>query len=79
MQLLIHLTPPDHDAWRSRFDADYEDRMQAGMTLMQMWRHVDGPGLSLLFDVNDRGRADDWLSRERATGPALDARFLATA
>ncbi|MEM7488315.1 MAG: DUF3303 family protein [Pseudomonadota bacterium] len=79
MHLLIHLTPPDYDAWKQDFDANAEARMQAGLTLLQLWRAAGGPGVTALFEANDRGRAQAWIDRESATGPDLDARFLKTA
>ena len=79
MQMLIHLTPPDRDAWRKDFDGDYEDRMNAGLTQLQLWNDADGTGVTALFEVNDRAKAQGWLDRESATGPAIDARFLRTA
>jgi hypothetical protein len=79
MQLLIHLTPGDYDAWKRDFDANAETRMQAGLTLMQLWRAASGGEVTALFEVNDRGRAKDWVDRESATGPAIEARFLKTA
>ncbi|WP_371156325.1 DUF3303 family protein [Jannaschia sp. 2305UL9-9] len=79
MNLLIHLVPADYDAWKQDLDATAEQRMQAGMTLLQLWRQADGPGVTALFEVNDRKKAQAWLDRESATGPDLDARFLRTA
>jgi hypothetical protein len=79
MQLLVHLTPPDYDAWKADFDANAEARMQAGLTLLQLWREAGGAGVTALFEANDRKRAQAWVERESATGPALDARFLETA
>jgi hypothetical protein len=79
MHLLLHLTPSDYDAWRREFDADAETRMQAGLTMLQLWRAASGAEVTALFEVNDRKRAEGWLDRERATGPALEARFLRTA
>lgn len=79
MNLLIHLTPADYDAWKRDFDANAETRMQAGLTLMQLWRATQGNEITALFDVNDRARAQAWIDRETATGPAIEARFLKTA
>jgi hypothetical protein len=79
MHLLLHLTPPDYDAWKQDFDAHAEARMQAGLTLLQLWRAASGPEVTALFEANDRKRAQDWVDRESATGPAIDARFHKTA
>ena len=79
MHLLLHLALAAYDPWKAAFDADAETRMQAGLTLLQLWRDADGGGVTALFEVNDRKKAEDWIARESATGPALDARFMKTA
>ncbi|WP_308916073.1 DUF3303 domain-containing protein [Jannaschia sp. LMIT008] len=79
MQLLLHLTPADRDAWRADFDRNAENRMNAGLTLLQLWHDADGTGVTALFEANDRAKAQAWIDREAATGPAIDARFLRTA
>lgn len=80
MQLLIDLTTTDFAAWKREFDADAENRMHAGLTLLQMWRGADEPnGVACLFEVNDRKRAQDWLDKEAGFGAAVTARFLNTA
>ncbi|MDB2407151.1 hypothetical protein N9W17_01285 [Jannaschia sp.] len=79
MHLLIHLTPTDATTWRADFDANAETRMQAGLTLMQLWQAADGAEITALFEANDRARAQAWIDREAATGPSIDARFLKTA
>ncbi|UWQ21700.1 DUF3303 family protein [Jannaschia sp. W003] len=76
MNLLLHLTPPAYDAWKAGFDADTEKRMNAGLTLLQLWRDADSGGVTALFEVNDRAKAEAWLEVENATGPALAARFM---
>ncbi|WP_299816395.1 DUF3303 family protein [uncultured Jannaschia sp.] len=79
MHLLVHLTPADYDTWKADFDRDMEARMNAGLTLMQLWRDMDGTGVTALFEANNRKKASDWLENERRTGGSLDARFLRTA
>ena len=80
MNLLLHLTPaPDYDAWKRDFDSRAEDRMNAGLTLYQLWRDADGPGVTALFEVNDRKRAQAWVDAMRATDGPVDARFMRTA
>jgi hypothetical protein len=80
MQMLIDFTTTDFAAWKSAFDRDAEDRMQAGLTLLQMWRGADEPAaVTCLFKVNDRARAQAWLDKEAAFGAAVTARFLETA
>ncbi len=80
LNLLLHLTPaPDYDAWKRDFDAHAETRMQAGLTLFQLWRDADGSGVTALFECNDRKRAQDWVDRLAATDGPVDARFMRTA
>jgi hypothetical protein len=80
MQLLLDVTAPDPAAWKARFDAQAENIRNAGMTLLQMWRGADQPGeVTLLFEVNDRPRAQAWLDKEAALGAAYRARFVNTA
>ena len=75
MQLLTETTAADFAAFKSDFDAAASVRMEAGLTLLQMWREADAPGTVLcLFEVNDRARAESWLARDGHTG-----RFLETA
>ncbi|MBS1302540.1 hypothetical protein [Loktanella sp. SALINAS62] len=80
MQMLADITTGDFDAFKSSFDADAEKRMAAGLTLMQMWRVADdAQRVVCLFDVNDRKRAQDWLTTEQQTGVKITGRFLKTA
>jgi hypothetical protein len=80
MQLLIDYTTASFPAWKAEFDADAENRMQAGLTLLQMWREADNPNaVACLFEVNDRARAQAWLDKEAGFGAAFPARFLKTA
>jgi hypothetical protein len=77
MQLLVTFTAPDYAAWQSAFDGHAEDRGQAGLTLLQIWRDADDPAAVLcLFEVNDRPRAQGWLDKEAGFGSAFTARFL---
>ena len=78
MNMLVSFAPSDVSAWKEAFDADYEDRMNAGLTVLQLWRDADGSGVVALFDVNDRGKAEAWAKKERATGTGLETRFLST-
>lgn len=80
MQLLLQIDTPDYDAWKSAFDADFEDRMQAGLTQLQLWRSADHSTATFaLFEVNDRARAQAWLDKEAGFGAAITAHFLRTA
>lgn len=79
MNLLTHHTPADYDAWKADFDAHSETRMQAGLTLLQLWRDADGTGVTALFEVNDRKKAQAWVDREDQTDGPVTARFMRTA
>ena len=74
MQLL--LTYPSAPA---DWTASVEDRSNAGLTQLQLWRDSDGGAMVALFEVNDRDKAEAWLNKERGLGASIDARFLRTA
>jgi hypothetical protein len=77
MHLLCHFDTPDFPAWKSAFDGDAENRMQAGLTLLQMWRSADNASAVVcLFEVNDRRRAEEWVAKETGFGAALTTEFL---
>lgn len=79
MQLICRYDTPDYAAWKSAFDADTEDRMHAGLTTLQVWRDADGPAALVLFEVNDRARAEAHLGKEAALGRPATATYLRTA
>jgi hypothetical protein len=79
MNLLTHHTPASYDAWKQDFDAHAETRRNAGLTLLQLWRNVDGNGVTALFEVNDRKKAQAWVDREDQTNGPVTARFMRTA
>ncbi|SHI86537.1 DUF3303 family protein [Wenxinia saemankumensis] len=80
MQLLLQIDTPDYEGWKSAFDADAEDRMHAGLTLLQLWRDADTNGQAFaLFEVNDRAKAEAWVQKERGFGGQMTASFLLTA
>ena len=77
MQLLCHLDTPDFPGWKSSFDAEASERMEAGLTLLQMWRDADSrSGVWMLFEANRRPDAEEWLAKEAGFGGAMDAHFL---
>ena len=79
-QLLCQLDTSDFPGWKRDFDAESTDRMEAGLTLLQMWRDADSrSGVFLLFEVNDRDRARSWLDKEQGFGGPMTAHFLKTA
>ncbi|GGL52751.1 DUF3303 family protein [Wenxinia marina] len=80
MQMICRFDTVSWDEWKPRFDGDAEDRMHAGLTLLQMWRDVDTPdAVVALFEVNDRSKADAWVAKQSGFGAALRADFLRTA
>ena len=80
MQLLTQTTVSDFASFKSDFDADMEKRMNAGLTLLQMWHDADDANTVLcLFNVNDRARAKARLEAEAQTTGNLTGRFLKTA
>ena len=81
MQLLTRIETGGFDAWRRDFDAASEGRRDAGLSLLQIWREADAPDTALLlFEVRDRDRAQDYLTRRVQLGHSLGAAtFLDTA
>lgn len=66
MQLLHILDTEDFSAWKTGFDGRMEDRMRAGLTLMQMWHADQKNRVICLYEVNDRGKAETWLDKAEA-------------
>jgi hypothetical protein len=67
MQMICHFDVTDFASWKEAFDADAEARRDAGLSVLQIWQHADSSTkASVLLNVNDRKRADDWLSRSNA-------------
>ncbi|MCX7889799.1 MAG: hypothetical protein N2422_08755 [Rhodobacteraceae bacterium] len=77
MQLLATFAPPEYAAWKAAFDAHAEARDQAGLTLLQLWRHADAPDTATaLLEVADRPRAEAWLRTENALRGPVAGTFL---
>jgi hypothetical protein len=81
MHLLATFPTPAFAPWKTAFDAAWESRDRAGLTLLQLWRHADAPDtVTALFEVADRPRAESWLKTEAALhGAPSEALFLKTA
>ena len=80
MQLLCQLDTNDFPGWKHDFDAEATERMEAGLTLLQMWRDAETRSrVLMLFEVNDRARAQHWLRKEQGFGGPMTAHFLETA
>ena len=80
IQLLCQLDTSDFPGWKRDFDSEAADRMEAGLTLLQMWRDADTRSrVLLLFEVGNRARAEAWLRKEQGFGGPMQAHFLETA
>jgi len=67
MQLICHFEVTDFNAWQTAFAADQEARSDAGLSVLQIWRDADSPKRAfVLLTVNDRNRADQWITRSNA-------------
>lgn len=67
MQLICHLEVTDFDVWKTAFDADGEARRNAGLTVLQIWKHADSTTHAFfLLNVNDRDKAQGWIDRSNA-------------
>ena len=67
MQMICHHEVTDFDAWKIAFDADDEARRNAGLTVLQVWKHVDSTTHAFfLLNVNNRDKAQGWIDRSNA-------------
>ncbi|WP_239520690.1 hypothetical protein [Pseudooceanicola aestuarii] len=67
LQLLCRFDTTTPEVWEQALAADAEDQRNAGLTLLQRWWDADAPGSAyVLFEVNDRPRAEEWITRARA-------------
>jgi hypothetical protein len=66
-QMICHFEVTDFTEWQTAFTADAEARREAGLTVLQIWRHADSTIHAFaLLKVNDRKRAQAWISRSNA-------------
>lgn len=83
MQLLHIIDTTSIDDWKTGFDAETEDRMSAGLTLLQLWHAADTPNrVVCLYEVNDRSKAEGYLSKSAALSEVVSSSehvFLRTA
>ncbi len=87
LQLICRLDSADADRLAAALAEDHEDQSNAGLTRLQLWHDADTAGrVWVLFEVNDRGRAEGWLARavadthgRRAGVTDSAAHFLKTA
>lgn len=61
MQLLVNYQVKDYAGFKTAFDADAEDRANAGLNTLQLWRE-SGTSAWALFQVSDAKRANDYLN-----------------
>jgi hypothetical protein len=77
MQLLCQIDTTDYDGWKADFDSEASERMEAGLTVLQIWRDADSRSRVLvLLQANHRPRAEAWLAKERGFGGPMTATFL---
>ena len=61
-QLLARYDIGDYDAWKSIFDADAEDRGNASLSVLQIWRE-GGSRAWVLYQVANAARARDFMGQ----------------
>ena len=77
MQLLLQLDTTDFDGWKTDWDTESSERMEAGITQLQMWRDADTrTRVLVLLQANRRAAAEAWLRKERGFGGLMTATFL---
>ncbi|MGI3169178.1 hypothetical protein ACRARG_08510 [Pseudooceanicola sp. C21-150M6] len=86
LQLICQLTTSDPARTQQALLNDAEDQQNAGLSRLQIWTEEGAAALWLLFDVNDRAKAEAWLQRAQADThgrpaavTASTAHFLRTA
>lgn len=60
MQMIAHYKVKDYSTFKTAFDADSEDRGNAGLSLLQLWREDNGNAWAL-YQVNNGKAARDYL------------------
>ncbi len=74
MVLLVRNKVKDFDQWRRVFDSQAEAARAAGLNLIQMWRSVDDANeVFFLLEVEDRGRAEAFMSTPEAASTGSEA------
>ena len=62
--LLVRHGVRDFDHWRALFDADAPRQRAAGMRVLHVFREPADPNIAVfLFEVDDRARAEAFMSR----------------
>ncbi len=60
MQMIAHYKVNDYGSFKAAFDNDAEDRDNAGLSLLQLWREDNGNAWAL-YQVNNAKAARDYL------------------
>lgn len=67
LHLLCRNKVKDFDYWKGGFDSDRSVQQQAGLTLLNLWRGADDPNeVFVLFEVSERGKAEDFIHSTQA-------------
>jgi hypothetical protein len=74
MMLLVRNRVQDVLRWKRIFDAQTEAAREAGLNLINLWRSADqADQVFFLFDVQDRGRAEQYMSTPEAASVGREA------
>ena len=60
MQMIANYKVKDYSTFKTAFDNDAEDRSNAGLSLLQLWREDNGNAWAL-YQVNNAKSARDYL------------------
>jgi hypothetical protein len=78
-QLLLEFNTTDPAGWKREWDAAATERMEAGLTVLQIWRDADAPShVLVLLQVSHRPAAEAWLRKEQSARRSVTAKFLET-
>ena len=77
MVLLVRNKVKEYDHWRRVFDAQADVARAAGVTLNHMWQSADDPNdVFFLLDIEDRGRAEAYMSTPESAAVGVEAGVL---
>ena len=77
MMMLVRNRVQDAERWKSVFDAQAAAGAAAGWTVQHVWRSVDAPDVVFfLLQVEDRARAEAYMSSPEASAAGADAGVL---
>jgi len=76
-QMICHFEVTSFEAWHRAFNSDNEARRDAGLSVLQIWRDADSTTHAFaLLTVNDRAKADAWITRSNALSSDDDSTVL---